>query len=138
MGTLWASARFLHHSLNVGLWTISRLGAVCAVNSHCMEAYNFTSVFFFLFAQLWQWENYRLKGNDYAAQLCKAYPATDFLSRFGWLSAVFGVPSRAFVLLIKINKKYNKKRSISEPRSCVEVEVAVLTSPSPIVLMVSD
>jgi len=66
--------------------------------------------FFLLFAQLWQWENYRLKGNDYAAQLCKAYPATDFLSRFGWLSAVFGVPSRAFVVLIKIDKKYNKKK----------------------------
>ena len=84
LGTLWASARFLHHSLNVGLWTISRLGALCAVNSHCMvlEAYNFTSVRF-LFAPERQWENYRLKDNDCAAQLCKAFPATDFLSHFG-------------------------------------------------------
>ena len=129
LGTLWASARFPYHSLNVGLWTISRLGAVCAVNSHCMETYNFTSVRF-LFAQLRQWENYRLKGNDCTAQMCKAYPATDFLSHFGWLSAVFGVPSRVFVLV-------KKKKKNSELRSCVEVEVAVLSSPSPIVLMVS-
>ena len=103
LGTLWASARFPYHSLNVGLWTISRLGAVCAVNSHCMETYNFTSVRF-LFAQLRQWDNYRLKGNDCTAQMCKAYPATDFLSHFGWLSAVFGVPSRVFVLVKKKKK----------------------------------